>query len=103
MTIEITEEQRQQIAGILATHIHNMQTAFIAAHGSDQKRAEFDETRLRVTEILVPFFALPEAPDDHEEQDISTRVMWIKTRASEGPPIRHSRSPSLSAPLEPGP
>ena len=35
MTIEITEDQRQQIAGILTTHIHNMQTAFIEAHGHD--------------------------------------------------------------------
>ncbi len=69
MTIEITEEQRQQIAGILATHIHNMQTAFIAAHGSDQKRAEFYEARLRATELLVPLFALPEALDDQEEHD----------------------------------
>jgi hypothetical protein len=68
MTIEITEEQRQQIAGILATHIHNMQTAFIAADGSDQKRADFYHARLQATELLVPLVALPEAPEDQEEQ-----------------------------------
>ena len=28
MPIEITEDQRQQIAGIIMTHIHNMLTAF---------------------------------------------------------------------------
>ena len=69
MKIEITEEQRQQIAGILATHIHNMQTAFIAAHGSDQKRADFYHARLQATELLVPLFALPETPEDQEGQN----------------------------------
>jgi hypothetical protein len=69
MTIEITEEQRQQIAGILATHIHNMQSAFIAAHGSDQKRADFYHARLQATELLAPLFALPEAPKDQGDQD----------------------------------
>jgi hypothetical protein len=69
MIIEITEDQRQQIAGILVTHIHNMQTAFIAAHGTDQKRADFYHARLLATELLVPLFALPEAPDDHEDLD----------------------------------
>jgi hypothetical protein len=29
--IEITEDHRQQIAGMLATHIHNMQTAFVCS------------------------------------------------------------------------
>lgn len=71
MTIEITEGQRQQIAGILATHIHNMQTAFIAAHGNDQKRADFYHARLRATELLVPLFALPEASEDRgDEEDL---------------------------------
>jgi hypothetical protein len=69
MTIEITEEQRQQIAGILVTHIHNMQSVFIAAHGSDQKRADFYHARLQATELLVPLFALPEAPEDQGDQD----------------------------------
>jgi hypothetical protein len=71
LTIEITEGQRQQIAGILATHIHNMQTAFIAAHGNDQKRADFYHARLRATELLVPLFALPEASEDRgDEEDL---------------------------------
>ncbi|WP_158790014.1 hypothetical protein [Granulicella sp. L60] len=69
MTIEFTEEQRRQIVGIPATHINNMQTAFIAAYRGDQKRAKFDETQLRVTELLVPFFVLPETPEDQEDQD----------------------------------
>jgi hypothetical protein len=69
MIIEITEDQRQQIAGILATHIHNMQTAFIAAHGTDQKRAEFYHARLQATELLVPLFPLPEAPEDQDDQE----------------------------------
>jgi hypothetical protein len=69
MTIEITEEQRQQIAGILATHIHNMQSAFIAAHGSDQKRSDFYHARFQATELLVPLFALAEAPGDQRDQD----------------------------------
>ena len=69
MIIEITEEQRQQIAGILATHIHNMQTAFIAAHGSDQKRADFYHARLHATELLVPLFALREAPEDRDDRE----------------------------------
>ncbi len=67
--IEITESQCQQIAGILATHIHNMQTAFIAAHGNDQKRADFYCTRLQATELLVPLFASPEAPEDQDDPD----------------------------------
>lgn len=67
MIIEITEEQRQQIAGILATHVHNMQTAYIAAHGTDQKRADFYHARLQATELLLPLFALPEAADDEDE------------------------------------
>ena len=69
MIIEITEEQRQQIAGILATHIHNTQSAFIAAHGSDQKRAGFYHARLQATELLVPLFTLPEAPEEQGDQD----------------------------------
>jgi hypothetical protein len=69
MTIEITEDQRQQIAGILTTHIHNMQTAFIAAHGTDQKRADFYHARLRATELLLPLFAGSEGPSDEEEAD----------------------------------
>jgi hypothetical protein len=36
MTIAITEAQRKQLEGILATHIHNMRTAFIAAHGTEE-------------------------------------------------------------------
>lgn len=67
--IEITEDQRQQIAGILATHIHNMQTAFIAAHGNDQKRADFYYARLQATELLVPLFASQEAPEDQDDPD----------------------------------
>jgi len=69
MIIEITEYQRQQIAGILATHIHNMQTAFIAAHGVDQNRADFYHARLQATELLVPLFAQPEPPEDQEGLD----------------------------------
>ena len=69
MIIEITEEQRQQIAGILATHIHNMQTAYIAAHGTDPKRADFYHTRLQATELLVPLFALPVAEDEEDQDD----------------------------------
>jgi hypothetical protein len=69
MIIEITEEQRQQIAGILATHVHNMQTAYIAAHGTDQKRSNFYHARLQATELLVPLFALPEAPEDQDDQE----------------------------------
>jgi hypothetical protein len=69
MTIEITEEQRQQIAGILATHVHNMQTAYIAAHGTDQKRADFYHAGLQATELLLPLFALPEATDDEDDLD----------------------------------
>jgi hypothetical protein len=69
MTIEITKEQRQQITGILATHIHNMQTAFIAAHGNDQERADFYHARLRATEVLVPLFAPPEALEHQEDQE----------------------------------
>jgi hypothetical protein len=69
MTIEITEDQRQQIAGILATHIHNMQTAFIAAHGNDQKRADFYHARLRATELLLPLFVGTEDPGDEEADD----------------------------------
>lgn len=69
MTLEITEDQRQQIAGILATHIHNMQTAFIAAHGNDQKRADFYHARLQATELLVPLFALAEAHEDQADRE----------------------------------
>ena len=69
MNIEITEDQRQQIAGILATHIHNMQTAFIAAHSTDQKRSDFYHARLQATELLVPLFALPGAPEDRDDQE----------------------------------
>lgn len=69
MIIEITEEQRQQIAGILATHVHNMQTAYIAAHGTDPKRAEFYHARLQATELLLPLFALPKATDDEDDLD----------------------------------
>jgi hypothetical protein len=69
MTIEITEDQRHQIAGILTTHIHNMQAAFIAAHGNDQKRADFYHARFRATELLLPLFAGSEDLSDEEEAD----------------------------------
>jgi hypothetical protein len=46
-----------------------MQTAFIAAHGNDQKRADFYHARLQATELLAPLFALPEAPEDQEDPE----------------------------------
>jgi len=74
MTIEITEEQRQQIARILATHIHNMQTAFVAAHGTDPKRADFYHARLQATELLLPLFAGLEDSSDEDPDDDDTET-----------------------------
>jgi len=68
MTIEITEEQRKQLEGILTTHIHNMRTEFIAAHGRDEDRANFYYAKLGATELLLPLFtALEEPEDEHSE------------------------------------
>jgi hypothetical protein len=69
MTIEITEEQRKQLEGILATHIHNMRTEFIAAHGRVEDRANFYYAKLRGTELLLPLFAAPEEPKDEDNEE----------------------------------
>lgn len=67
MHIEITDKQREQLRGILATHLHNMRNAYIEAHGVDEKRAAFYYEKTAATELLLPIFTLPEEPEDDEE------------------------------------
>jgi hypothetical protein len=69
MTVAITEAQRKQLEGILATHIHNMRTAFIAAHGIDEGRANFYHAKLQATELLLPLFAAPVKPEEEDNED----------------------------------
>ncbi len=66
MTIAFTEEQRKQLEGILITHIHNMRTEFIAAHGRDADRAKFYCEKLEATERLLPLFQT----QDHEDEGV---------------------------------
>jgi hypothetical protein len=68
MQIEITEKQREQLRGILATHLHNMRNEYIAAHGVDEKRAAFYQERVAITERLQPLFAAPEEPKDEDNE-----------------------------------
>lgn len=63
MRIEITEEQREQLLRILGTHLHNMRDAYVAAHGVDEKRANFYYERATATELLLPLFTAPEPPE----------------------------------------
>lgn len=70
MRVEITEEQRERLWGILTTHLHNMRNEFVAAHGVDEKRATFYYERATATELLLPIFAAPEpAQEDDPDSD----------------------------------
>jgi hypothetical protein len=54
MTIEITEDQRRQLAGNSRDPYPQHADGLYAAHGTDQKLADFYHARLQVTELLVP-------------------------------------------------
>lgn len=72
MQIEITDKQREQLRGILATHFHNMRNAYVEAHGVDEKRSAFYYEKMTATELLQPLFAAhqdPEEDDGEEDSD----------------------------------
>jgi len=62
----ITETQREALARILATHLHNMSTEATRAHGNKDKELFYLAACAR-TEELIPLFRKPEKEMTDEE------------------------------------